>query len=77
MYYLFILFTPYRYANNVGKQMNDYLKVVDEMVDEAFASQILLLSCRQNTSHGEDQNTRELAWRETDDEMIRELESPD
>ena len=28
---------PYRYANNVGKQMNDYPKVVDEMVDEAFA----------------------------------------
>jgi hypothetical protein len=28
---------PYRYANNVGKQMNDYPNVVDEMVDEAFA----------------------------------------
>jgi hypothetical protein len=24
-------------ANNVGKQMNDYRKVADEMVDEAFA----------------------------------------
>lgn len=35
--YLFNLFMPYRYANNVGKQMNDYPKVVDEMVDEAFA----------------------------------------
>jgi hypothetical protein len=28
---------PYRYANNVGKQTNEYPKVVDEMVDEAFA----------------------------------------
>jgi hypothetical protein len=62
----------------VGKQMNDYPKVVDEMVDEAFAkSNPTLLSCRQNTSHCEDQNTRKLAWRETDDEMIRQLESPD
>jgi len=28
---------PYCYANSVGKQMNDYPKAVDEMVDEAFA----------------------------------------
>jgi hypothetical protein len=31
------LFMPYCYSNSVGKQMNDYPKAVDEMVDEAFA----------------------------------------
>jgi hypothetical protein len=35
--YRFNLFMPYCYTNSVGKQMNDYPKAVDEMVDEAFA----------------------------------------
>jgi hypothetical protein len=59
----------------VGKQMNDYPKVVDGMVDEGFAksnpSTILSAKyfARRRSKYYE-----KLAWRETDDEMIRELE---
>jgi hypothetical protein len=51
----------------VDKEMNDYPKVVDEMVDEAFAKSNP--TTFSTIHHSEDQNTRELDWREID-EMI-------
>ena len=69
---------PYRYANNVGKQMNDYPKVADAMVDEAFAKSnpSTILSAKYFTRRTS-KYYEKLSWRETEDEMIRELELPD